>query len=178
MDKKSAEYSAKFGECYKRFASPLTRFISCHIGNWDTAEEIMQEMFTSLYEKNCPLDISVPSTAAFLYKVARNRIIDHRRKKLIAIPSSGVLEEIIADDSLSSRVSDCCLEGEVTGTLYQVLSALPETGRQAVILNFCRGKGVRQIGRRLNMSEYKVNLVIREARMKLQESLAKYFTND
>jgi len=118
--------------------------------------------------------MSVPTTRSFLFTVARHRVIDFLRHKIKYIPSSDIMDEIIPDESFYSRIEDSFIEGEVTGTLFKIISEMPDFNRKAVLLNFYCGRGIRQISRDLNTTEYKVNIVIREARLALKESLAKY----
>ena len=172
----SNDYNAKFSECYSRFAGRLTRYIELHLKNRDTAEEIMQELFVQLYEKKIVLDVTIPTTTSFLYTAARHRVIDYHRKHLSMILSPEVIEEIVPDESFFSRIDDFCCEGEVTGTLYDTLRQMPEINRQAIIRRVCSGHKIRRISRDLNITQYRVNLAVRDARIILKESLAKYYT--
>ena len=175
MKKRTDDYESLFSECYKRYSRSVTKFIYSRIGDWDTAEELSQDLFSYLFESKRILDISQPSTKSFLFTAARNRTIDHLRRKLRMIPSSENIEEIVPDESLFASVADGCCDGEVTGTLYESIIALPEIHRRALIMHVYQGKGVRQISRRLHTSEYMVNAALRSARTSIKESLAKYF---
>lgn len=171
----TTEYNEKFSECFSRFSRPVARYICSRIGDWEAAEELTQELFFHLYEMKCPLDASVSTTPSFLFASARNRAIDHLRRRRRHLPSTEIIEEVVPDESFFSRIADTFCDGEVTGTLCESLSSLPKVQRTALIHYVCHGKGVRQISRELGTTEYMVNAAIRCARGRLKESLAKYF---
>ena len=175
MKKRNDNYDSLFSECFEKYSRPITRFIYSRIGDWDTAEELTQDLFSYLYEKRRPLDITHPSTGPFLFAAARNRTIDHLRRRLKAIPASDCIDEVVPDESFFACVAEGYCEGEVTGTLYESIMALPEIHRKALIMHVYHGKGIRQISRQLNTSEYMVNAALRCARGSIKESLAKYF---
>jgi RNA polymerase sigma factor (sigma-70 family) len=68
------------GEAFKAYRTRLLKFIRSRVNALEDAEDILQDVFYQLSRMD-NLAKPVEQTAAWLYRVARNRIIDHRRKK-------------------------------------------------------------------------------------------------
>ena len=77
-----------FGKLYDHNFEKIYRFVSIKINNLSETEEIVQDIFfkfwTYVREGN-----QVKSSAALLYKIARNSIADHYRK-------TGVIPQVIS----------------------------------------------------------------------------------
>jgi RNA polymerase sigma-70 factor, ECF subfamily len=66
-----------FAELYRRHQTPLYRFAVRMTGSSWAAEEIVQDVFMMLVREPKKYDVSRGTLGAFLYGVARNRIMKH-----------------------------------------------------------------------------------------------------
>jgi RNA polymerase sigma-70 factor (ECF subfamily) len=66
-----------FAELYRRHQGPLYRFAVRMTGNSWAAEEIVQDVFMTLVREPKKYDVERGTLGAFLYGVARNRIMKH-----------------------------------------------------------------------------------------------------
>ena len=66
-----------FTELYRRHQAPLFRFAVRMTGSTWAAEEIVQDVFMLLVREPTKYDAGRGTLAAFLYGVARNRIMKH-----------------------------------------------------------------------------------------------------
>jgi RNA polymerase sigma-70 factor, ECF subfamily len=66
-----------FAELYRRHQAPLYRFAARMTGSSWAAEEIVQDVFMMLVREPKKYDVSRGTLGAFLYGVARNRIMKH-----------------------------------------------------------------------------------------------------
>jgi RNA polymerase sigma-70 factor (ECF subfamily) len=66
-----------FAELYRRHQAPLYRFAMRMTGNSWAAEEIVQDVFMTLVREPKKYDVERGTLGAFLYGVARNRIMKH-----------------------------------------------------------------------------------------------------
>jgi RNA polymerase sigma factor (sigma-70 family) len=74
MSKKSV------GEAFNAYRTGLLKFIRSRVSVLEDAEDIVQDVFYQLSRVD-NLAKPVEQTAAWLYRAARNRIIDHWKKK-------------------------------------------------------------------------------------------------
>ncbi len=93
-ERMTAEQDHRISEVLEREQSRLRNFIRRRVADEGDAEDILQDVFYELVE-TYRLMKPVEQVGAWLYRVARNRIIDRFRKKkpLTFADASGVSEE-------------------------------------------------------------------------------------
>jgi len=133
----------------KDFSRRLLGFIRKRVPNEADAEDILQDVFYQLLGNKEPVD----QMAAWLFTVARNKIIDRKRKKqtlsydsFYSDPENGELTEwmeILMDDS--SNPETIYLRNLFQETLNEALNDLPDEQKQAFILNEMEGIPFKQI---------------------------------
>ncbi|MDR0313038.1 MAG: sigma-70 family RNA polymerase sigma factor [Treponema sp.] len=67
-------------EVFSGYRERLLKFIRSRVRRLEDAEDILQDVFYQYSNVNSIIN-PIENTAAWLYKVARNRIIDHQKKK-------------------------------------------------------------------------------------------------
>lgn len=138
----------------------LRQFLIHRVGEQD-APDLLQE--TWLRFINLADIDSVRLPRAFLYKTAANIAIDFGRK---AKRSVNFTDAELADDGLPCPVPppDAITDGHWQfERFYEVLQELPETGRQAFVMNKIEGLTHAEIAERLEMSEKSVQRMIMKA---------------
>ena len=154
----------------------LFGFIRKRVTNEADAEDILQDVFYQLLGNKEPID----QVASWLFTVARNKIIDSKRKKLplstdflfsnTEDDSMGGWMDILMDDS--SNPETVYLRNLFQETLKEALNELPEDQRQAFVLNELDGIPFKQIS---DETRIPVNTLIsrkRYAVLYLREKLA------
>lgn len=131
------------------FSRRLMGFIRKRVPSEADAEDILQDVFYQLLGNKEPID----QVAAWLFTVARNKIIDRQRKKkpvplddFFSDPESGEMTEwmeILADDS--SNPETVYLRNLFQETLKESLDELPPEQKQAFVLNEMEGVPFKQI---------------------------------
>ena len=127
----------------------LMGFIRKRVTNEADAEDILQDVFYQLLGNKEPID----QVASWLFTVARNKIIDSKRKKQ---PLStdflfsgtdddeiGGWMDILLDDS--SNPETVYLRNLIQETFKEALNELPEEQKQAFVLNELDGIPFKQI---------------------------------
>jgi RNA polymerase sigma-70 factor (ECF subfamily) len=71
---------------YRRHQAPIYRFALRMTGNTWAAEEIVQDVFMTLVREPKKYDVGRGALGAFLYGVARNRIMKHRERVPREVP--------------------------------------------------------------------------------------------
>ncbi|HWN47583.1 MAG TPA: RNA polymerase sigma factor [Steroidobacteraceae bacterium] len=144
MTDKDSEISA----VVVRERSRLGNFIRRRIGNPEEAEDILQDVFYEFVEEY-RLPESIEQASAWLFRVARNRIIDRfRKKKEVPISETGDEEEYRLDLALPSP--DAGPEAEyaravLLDALRQALDELPEAQREVFVEHELEGRSFKGI---------------------------------
>ena len=75
-----ANYKKEFGKIYDQYINKIYRFIFVKVSSEDIAQDLCSETFLKGWEsyKNNP---NIENPSAFLYRIARNLVIDHYRQK-------------------------------------------------------------------------------------------------
>jgi len=154
----------------------LLGFIRKRVTNEADAEDILQDVFYQLLGNKEPID----QVASWLFTVARNKIIDSKRKKLplstdflfsnTEDDEMGEWMNILLDDS--SNPETVYLRNLFQETLKEALNELPEDQKQAFVLNELDGIPFKQIS---DETRIPINTLIsrkRYAVLYLREKLA------
>ncbi len=150
-----------FEQVMREQSAPLFHYIYRFMGDYDTANDICQQVFVQLYTFLPDLHTDRPLTA-WLFQVARNYCIDEtRRKRAICFSQLEADSRRQADDeelSLLSLLPDLCpLPDEETEQhdlqrrLCAAISALPPKFRAVVSLRYKADMSYAEIGARLHI---------------------------
>jgi RNA polymerase sigma factor (sigma-70 family) len=133
----------------KDYSRRLLGFIRKRVTNEADAEDILQDVFFQLLGNKEPID----QVASWLFTVARNKIIDSKRKKQPLATDflfshtedaeMGDWMDILMDDS--SNPETVYLRNLFQETLKEALNELPEEQKQAFVLNELDGIPFKQI---------------------------------
>jgi RNA polymerase sigma-70 factor (ECF subfamily) len=153
---------------YRAYASELLGFALNALSDRQTAEEIVQETFTRAWRNADRYDPERGSVRTWLYGIARNAIIDARRRSAVRpalAPGAPNPEEQAGGPSIEQAM----LGWQVAAALERLT---PEH-RQVVRLAHVRGLSVREIGAALGLPEGTVKsrtwYALRSLRLALEE---------
>ena len=174
----AAGNAAAFDTLYGRHKGPVYRFVLRHCGNAGLADELFQDVWTSVVRTRA----SYAPTAKFttwLYTLARNRIVDHWRSsgqvgfvsiddeadddtpaRVAALPASRTLEPHVRAES-----------HEIGQRLAHALASLPIAQRDAFLLQQEAGLSLTEIAELTGAGEETVKSRLRYALAKLREAL-------
>lgn len=68
-----------FGKIYDRYVNDIFRFVVLKLPSRETAEDISAETFLRCWQ-SIQQNVEISHIRAFLYKIARNLVVDHYRK--------------------------------------------------------------------------------------------------
>ena len=155
---------ADFDRLYRASFARVVRTLAGIVGSMEAAEDCAQEAFTRAYRAWPNWSGTVPAEA-WLYRIAVNTAISHRRKEQIrALPS--LLRRLGAPP-----VSPDPIEHAETGTLLSELRRLPPKQAAAVVLRYYHGYSNREVAHALGVSERTVGQRISDALVKLRSRL-------
>jgi len=144
MTDKDSEISA----VVVRERSRLGNFIRRRIGNPEEAEDILQDVFYEFVEEY-RLPESIEQASAWLFRVARNRIVDRfRKKKEVPMSETGDEEEYRLDLALPSPDAGPDAEyarAVLLDALREALDELPEAQREVFVEHELEGRSFREM---------------------------------
>ncbi|GAB4481785.1 MAG: hypothetical protein Kow0088_24290 [Anaerolineales bacterium] len=124
-----------FAEIYDRYSEAIYRYLYAHLSHEQDAEDLTADVFLNLWRalptyrphKKVPFYV-------FLYRIARNRLIDYyRRQKIreVEVESADPNDEYIPSDSSPSMIA-----GMGISDLHHYLLKLPADYRTILVLRF------------------------------------------
>ena len=162
-----------FEALYRRHRGALYRFVARSVRERATAEELYQEIWMRVIEARGRYEAQAKFTT-WLYTIAHNRLVDHWRKRGLALVSLDQ-EDFAAADPPAGAASDPLrrLEGrEQLARFARALETLPPAQREAFLLHEEAGMGVAEIARATGSNEEAAKSRLRYALAKLKEAVA------
>ncbi|MDX1600786.1 MAG: sigma-70 family RNA polymerase sigma factor [Anaerolineales bacterium] len=130
-----------FGKLYDLYVDRIFRFIAYRVGNDPTAEDLTSEVFMKAWDA---LDDYEPTGAPFgawLFRIARNTVIDHHRTKKEQVELEKVAP--ILEDPQADPQGDVLGELELE-RLKAAMSQLTEAQQEVLTLKFIEGLSTRE----------------------------------
>ena len=167
---------AAFEELYARHELPLWRYVLRTSGNRATAEELLQDTWFAV-AREAPRFKPGACFAAWLYTIARNRVIDRHR----TTRRHASLDETAAETglSLAERLSDAAApqpaqqaeQAQQGKAILAALALLPPEQREAFVLQAESGMSVEEIAAVTGTTFETAKSRLRYAREKLKALL-------
>jgi RNA polymerase sigma-70 factor (ECF subfamily) len=166
--------AAAFDVLYARHRGGLFRYLLRQCRNRGVVEELFQEVWINLIRARKTYTVRAKFTT-YLYRLAHNRLIDHYRSQ-----AGGVLASFddengsILDGIAGGRGDDPVLSTDVrqqAQRLLQLIDALPETQREAFLLQQESDMSVEDIAQATGVSRETAKSRLRYAIAKLREGM-------
>lgn len=162
---------AAFTVIYDRYWQKLYTLAMCKVNSLETAEEIVQDIFCSLWLRRETLQIQV-SLASYLVISVKYRVIKvldkhYKQKSYI----NTLLQSNIADNSTQEHI----FFNELKEQLDKYTLELPEKCRLVFQLSREKGHSQKQIADELQISEKTVEAHLSKALKHLRSRLAHFF---
>ena len=175
-----------FEKIYRNFFPKILRFAALNVNEVQNAEDIASEVFIKAYRYIRKLNLNAVNIKPWLYKVARNLIIDFYRKEARTkkVSLDQYLEEKSSADHINEENLDKALvfekdldiefvqSGEekiINAEFLKNLNTLTEIQKQVLILRFVEDLDHKSVGRILNKNEIAVRAISFRAISKLRE---------
>jgi RNA polymerase sigma-70 factor (ECF subfamily) len=161
-----------FEQLYRRHKGALFRFVLRSVRDRGTAEELYQEVWMRAIEARERYEVQAKFTT-WLYTIAHNRLVDHWRRRGLALVSLDQDESGQADPP-AGPASDPLrrLEGrEKLARFALALEALPPAQREAFLLREEADMSVAEIALATGASEEAAKSRLRYALSKLKQAV-------
>lgn len=156
---------------YDEYGPRLLSFFINHLGSRQIAEDLLQEVFSTLWVKKDSIEIK-GSIENYLIRSAKNKLIDHcrRRAREKVISLDTVLEiasNVSADDNL--------IFSGTKGDIIDVVKHMPKKSRKVFFLSRHKGLSNKEIAKKLKLSERAVEYQISKTLKLLRKHIAFLF---
>lgn len=155
-----------FETLYRRHRGPLYRFVLRALKQRSAAEELFQEVWMRVIESRSRYAPQARFTT-WLYTIAHNLLVDHWRKKGLAIVSLDA-EDVALESANPARQAEA---RESLARLLQAIEALPPAQREAFLLHEEAGMTVAEIAAVTGAGEEAAKSRLRYAMAKLKAAL-------
>ncbi|MBI2515030.1 sigma-70 family RNA polymerase sigma factor [Candidatus Wolfebacteria bacterium] len=159
-----------FGLLYDHYQPQIYRFIYLKVGLREEAEDLTHQVFLQGFEKIIEYRFEGFPFSSWLYRIARNEIIDYYRTKKIHIDLEEVVNnelEETGDDDLS-KIIDQNLD---LARVEEALRCLNQIEQDIVILRFVEELSPDEVARILEKKPENVRLLQHRAIQKLKKTL-------
>lgn len=156
------------GKIYELFYPRIYRYLKINLESPEAAEDLCQETFLSAWKslKSFSEDKG-GSLQAYLFRIARNKIIDlSRKKKEVHLEESWEFES--NEDILSSLDSESDI-----AQVQKALASLEEIERQIIVLRYFEELSTAEVAQAVGFNEGALRVRIHRILKKLKENLEK-----
>ena len=145
-----------FARLYDRYAGELLAFLVRRTYDPDAAVDLLAETFAAAFEDRAQFRGIGPDAArAWLYAVARHRLIDFLRRGRVerrALTRLGVERRALTDDEYD-RIEDLAASQLLRDQLAEALATLADDQRDVLRLRIVEERPYAEVARRLDISE-------------------------
>lgn len=148
----------------EQYEEPLFRFVYFKIHHRESALDIVQDIFTKVWIYICD-GKKIEHEQAFLYRIARNAVIDHYKKSRTS--SLDALLEAHPEDEPGTPNNDHDKTSDAT-IVQKLINTLPEEDAMVLYLRFVEDKSLDDIARLLGKTKNATTVKIHRAVEKLK----------
>ncbi len=146
---------------WREFSAPLRRFLRARTRSAADADDLLQEVFVRI-QRRLPELREPAKLQGWVYRIARNVVIDHYRSRRESVPLADEAEP--SDPGGRDAV-------DLTPALRRFLAALPPPYRDPLIRHEFQGESIAEVAAALGLSVTAAKTRVRRARLLLREML-------
>jgi RNA polymerase sigma-70 factor (ECF subfamily) len=159
--------AAAIGKLYETFHGGVHRFLYYRVGDRQTAEDLTAEVFFRMLEALPRYRHGEIPIRAWIYRIARNLVIDHYRK--MSVRDHQQLDESLSDPGVGPEST---AERRLTSErLYHALLELTEDQRDVIVMRFVAEMPIAQVAEAVEKSETAVKALQRRGLRALRKIL-------
>ena len=144
----------------------LHKLAHSYVRDSDVANDIVQDVFISIYE-NCKEIDAILNMEGYMRTSVRNRCYNYLRDLALEDRNRELYFREIAETGCWDDSERKALSEEV----YKIIDALPESCRNICYLRFYKGEKIKDIAEELQLSESTVKVQLHRAMNRLKETL-------
>ncbi len=150
--------SSAFGQLYSHYQPKIYRFVYLKVGHREEAEDITHQVFLNAWQKIESYKFKELPFGAWVYRIARNRIIDHYRTKKnnLSLDGNELLRDSLKSDTKIDQEIDFSLNVEKIKTAIKSLK--PEQ-QDVIVLRFIEELSIKEVSSIVKKSQIAVKLI-------------------
>lgn len=156
-----------FGELYRRYLDPIYRYLRVRVSNDALAEDLSEMVFLRAFESLGSYRERGHPFSAYLYRVARNLLVDHYRRQRQELPLEA--EPELVDRGLDVDVE--VIRREKLRGIRTALTMLPEDHQEVIRLRVILALPTADVAAWMGRSEGAVRVLLHRALKSLREQL-------
>lgn len=139
-----------FGALYDRFQPEILRYLTHHLRDRDSAEDLAQQVFLKAWQAIPRYEQRNVPFRAWLYRMAHNQMVDHFRTSRATVDLEGI------ERSEPAEAEEAVLAAESRALLDAALAKLSADHRQVLTLRFLMEQSAAEIGAIMGRKEVTV----------------------
>ncbi len=160
-----SEGKPPFDELYGEFLQRVYAYVRAQLGAAADAEDVTSQVFIKAWEAYPRYEPQGATPAAWLFRIARNAVLDHlrstgRRERLVRVVAAEPEAAVDPAEMAGQRIA--------YGQLMELVSALPERQREVIGLRHS-GLSFLEVGDLMGSSEDAVKMLYHRALRALRE---------
>jgi len=164
---------AALGEIYDRYHRLIMSIAYHVVGDWQTAEEITLDIFTTIWKKAGSYQVERADVRTWMTRITRNRAIDVLRREKSrphrdSINLADTVFEAVSSQANPETATDLALQKQRIRT---AVATLPDAQKEMLFLAYFRGYSQSELAETLNIPLGTVKTRIRSAMQKLRKQL-------
>ena len=171
---KKGDVSA-FEDIFRKYNGKIYRFVLATLYDKSLAEDITQNVFTSIWEHRRDI-VPEKNFQAYLYAIAKNMVYRETEKMILASRYHDHVNKLFLDekDFSTEEIIDANSLEEI---ILRLIDKLPEARRKIFLLHFTEDLSNKEISKRLSVSEENVETQVRRSLDYLRKHLKEYITS-
>jgi RNA polymerase sigma-70 factor (ECF subfamily) len=161
---------AAVADLYDRHSRLIFGLILRVLRDRGDAEEVMQEVFFSVWSRAASYNASLGTPVVWLARMARNRAIDRLRANQVRVRTAAAIEEPSGPDSPESSA----VRNEESAVVRRALATLPDEQRMLIEQAYYAGLTQSELAAHFGLPLGTVKTRVRTGMISLREQLATY----
>lgn len=157
-----------FGYFYDKYVKQVYRFIIIKVSDKQQAEDLTQEVFLKTWQHLVDQK-GLSNFRAFVFRIARNIVIDYYRKKNIQSLPLDYADEVEEDLQVPEKI-EIALDAE---SLLKYLKQLKPEYQEVLILRYLEEMSFDEIAEIMQKDKDNIRVTLHRAANKLKESIKK-----
>lgn len=150
-----------------RYIGKLWRLSVSVLYNESEAEDVVQETFFTVWQRRAEWEAGTTKFSTWIYRVTLNRCIDIKRRQRPKVGTE-IIEETLASDAIPPA-DEMLVHREDNLRLMEMLSVLPPSQKEALVLYYYEELNVKEISVKLSTTEEGVRSLLKRGRKTLKE---------
>jgi RNA polymerase sigma-70 factor (ECF subfamily) len=163
------DYKAQFSEIYDQYIEKIYRFVYLKVGTQEVAQDITSHVFTKAWESYNSKEGKIDNINAFLYRIARNAVIDHyrTRDRSKTVSSESVPQAV---DTRTSALDAATLNADME-VVKAAIQGMRKDYQDVIILHYLEDMPVAEIATIVQKSPVYVRVMLHRGLNMLKDQL-------